>query len=89
MGLVESGEVGGSVVVSVGSIAEDPEEGEVSEEFGRGVGGGGEGSELGALEELGEYEGVRGGGCADDEVCRCSRRGGRLGEREEGLGCRC
>lgn len=49
------------------------------------VGGGGEGGDGGCLEELGEDEGVGGGGCLTDEVDGGAGRCRRLGEGEEGL----
>lgn len=56
------------MVVGVGAIAEDFEEGEVGGVFG----GGGEDLDLWCAEEFGEYEGVWGGCCSCDEVCGCA-----------------
>lgn len=69
----------------VGAVGEDLEEGVVGCVFG----GGGEGSDGGGLEELGEDVGVWGGGGAGDEVGGCSGGCRRLGEREERLFRRC
>lgn len=52
------------MVGGVGAVAEDLEEREVWAVFG----GGGEGLDLRGREELGEDEGVLGGGCAGYEV---------------------
>lgn len=64
-------------------MGEDAEEGVVGAVFR--VVGGGEGGDLGGLEEFGEDECVGGGGCLTDEVDGSARRCGRLGEGEEGL----
>ena len=68
LGLIEGWEVRGGLVVGVGSIAEDLEDGEMVCVLWRG----GEGLDLGGVEELGEDEGVGGAGCARYEVCGCA-----------------
>ena len=68
----------------VGAVGEDSEESVVGAVLG--VVGGGERGDLGRLEELGEDEGVGGGGCLTDKVDGGARRCGGLGEGEEGLG---
>lgn len=53
------------MVVGVGAIAEDLEEGKVGSLLGR---TGGQRLDLRRLEQLSEYEGVGVGGCSADEV---------------------
>lgn len=64
------------MVGGVGAVAEDLEEREVEAVFG----GGGQGLDLRGREELGEDEGVLGGGCVDNEVG--GGAGGGCGFRE-------
>lgn len=67
----------GLLVIGVGAVGEDLEEGEVRDELGRL----GEGLNLWSVEEFGKKECVRVGRGTGDEIGCCSGRGRGLGER--------
>lgn len=73
---------GAPLVVGVGAVAEDLEDGQVG-----GIlrVGGGQGLDLGRLKQLGEEVGAGVGGGADDEVSDLAGRVGRPGEGDKWL----